>query len=337
MASPQYAGLAFRKWQFGIESTAGTPVAATYNPLVQGNPTPETTWEEIPHDPNQFESQILPVKTGESWTLPLTGGAFFQSLPFWFRGILKGGVTPTGGSAKTWTFTPHQTTDDLDTYTAEYGSNVHAWRGSFVVLRELELTFGETGGMWEMSIDAMGNSFGSNAFTSAASVDIDTSPSPLLGAFTKLYLDDTPGALGNTVVSGSLRKGRVKFSFDGLDSKILDGDGFAYDAVGRGERMCEFEFTFEQNAASLGEVLKYLKNQVTVPTMRYGRLVTLGNTISGGQEKLQLELPGIWTSFGFEELGQNLVYTLTGRTKYDPTLLHGMKAIVINNKADYEV
>lgn len=334
MASPQYAGLTFRKWQFGVESTAGTPVAATYNPLVQGHPTPEVTWEDIPHDANQFESKILPVKTGEQWQMPLTGAALFNTLPFWFLGLLKGGVTPTGSTAKTWTFTPSQTTDDLDTYTAEYGSNIHAWRGSFVVLRSLELTMPETGGMWTLAVDATGNSFGSNTFTSSGSVTLDTSPSPLLGAFTKVYIDDAAGSIGGTQVTGALRKGSVKIE-QVVDYKILDGDGFAYDAVGRGERMTDVTLSFEQTTASRNEVLQYLKNHVTVPAMRYVRLQILGNVISGGQERVTLDLPGTWKTFGFEEIGQNIVYTLTGRVKYDATLGYGLKATVVNSKASY--
>lgn len=339
MASPQYAGLNFRKWQFGVEATSGTAVAATYNPLVQGHPTPNVQWEDIPHDPNQFESKILPVKVAEDYSLPLTGGAFFQALPFWFLGILKGGVTPTGGgNANTWAFTPSQTTDDLDTYTAEYGSNVHGWRGKFMVLRELELTFPETGGMWELSIDGLAQSFGSNALTAAGSVDIDTQPSPLLGAFTKVFIDDAAGSLGNTQITGALRRGSVRFGWDAIDTKVLDGDGYEYDAVGRGKRMTEVSLTFEQNTASRSEVLQYLKAHATVPSMRYVRLTVDGNPISGGgREKLTLELPGTWRTFGFDEIGQNIVYTLSGTVLYDSTLTHGVKATVINTKADYEV
>lgn len=337
MPSPQYAGLNFRKWQFGIESTSGTLDTITYNPLVQGHPTPNTVWEEIPHDPNQFETKILPVKTEEDFTLPLTGGAFFQGLPFWFLGIIKGGVTPTGSTAKTWSFTPSQTLDDMDTYSVEYGSNVHAWNGKFVVLRELELTMPETGGMWEMSIDALGQSFGSNNFTSTAAVDIDTQPSPLLGAFTKVYIDETAGGIGGTQITGALRRARVRFGWDAVEKKVLDGDGYEYDAVGRGSRMTEVELTFEQNAASLTEVVRYLKANATVPTMRYVRLTVDGNVISGGREKLTLDLPGTWTTFGFDEIGQNIVYTLTGKVRYDTTLGYGLQATVINTKADYEV
>lgn len=337
MASPQYAGLTFRKWQFGIETSFGSNnTTITYNPLVQGHPTPNTTWEEIPHDPNQWESKILPVKTAEDWTMPLTGGAFFHTLPFWFQGILAGGVTPTGSTAKTWTFTPSQTTDNLDTYAVEYGGNVHVWKGKAVVLRELELNFPESGGMWEMSIDAMGHSFGSNnAFTASGSVDIDASPSPLLGAFTKVYIDDAAGSIGSTQITGALRRGSVKFMFEDVEKKILDGDGFEYDAVGRGQRVTEVVLTFEQNTASRTEFLHYLKQHVTVPTMRYVRLTVDGNVISGGREKLTLDLPGIWTAAAFDEIGQNVVYTLTGRVKYDSTLGYGVKAIVVNNKADY--
>jgi hypothetical protein len=335
MATPAYAGLTFRKWQFGVETVAGTPVAATYNPLVQGNPTPNVEYEEIPHDPNQFESMVLPVKIGEDFTLPLTGAALFQTLPFWFLGIIKGGVTPTGGSAKTWTFTPNQTADDLDTYTAEYGSNIQAWSGSFVTLREMELTMPETGGLWEMSIDAMGQSFGSNEFTASGSVDIDTNPSPLMGAFTKVFVDDTAGGIGTTPLSGVLRRGSIRFAFDAVEKKVMGGTGYQYTAIGRGQRVTEVTLTFEQDAASMTEVVHFLRAQATSPVMRYIRLTVDGNVISGGREKLTLDLPGIWTSFGFDEIGQNLVYTLTGRVKYDPTLTYGLKATVINTKADY--
>lgn len=337
MASPQFAGLNFRKWQFGVEATSGTAVAATYNPLVQGHPTTNTMWEDIPHDANQFESKILPIKTGEDYSLPLTGGAFFQGLPFWFLGIIKGGVTPTGATAKTWTFTPSQTTDDMDTYTAEYGSNIHAWRGKFVVLRELELTMPDTGGMWDMSIDALGQSFGSNTFTSSGSVDIDTQPSPLLGAFTKVYIDDTAVGIGGTQITGALRRGSIRFAWEEVEKKILSGNGYDYDAVGRGMRTTEVTLTFEQTTQSRSEVLQYLKNHVTVPSMRYVRLTVDGNIITGGREKLTLDLPGTWRTFGFDEIGQNIVYTLTGRVLYDSTLGYGLKATVINNKADYTV
>jgi hypothetical protein len=339
MPSPQYAGLTFRKWQFGIETSfASNNAPVTYNPLVQGHPTPNTVWEEIPHDPNQWESKILPVKTAEDWSMPLTGGAFFQTLPFWFQGMIAGGVTPTGSTAKTWTFTPNQTTDDMSTYVAEYGGNIHVWKGNSVVLREMELTFPETGGLWEMSLDGLGNSFGSNAaFTDSAQVDIDVSPSPLLGAFTKVYIDELPGNLGNTQVTGALRRGSVKFSFEDVEKKVLDGDGYAFDAVGRGQRLTEVVLTFEQTSATRTEFLHYLRNHVTTPKMRYVRLTVDGNIINGGREKLQLELPGIWTTAAFDEIGQNVVYTLTGMVKYDTTLGHGLKAIVINDKADYTV
>ena len=340
MAGPQYAGLTFRKWQFGIETSLGSNnTTVTYNPLVQGHPTLDTTWEDIPHDPNQFESKILPVKTQERWNLPLTGAALFQTLPFWFQGVIQGGVTPTGsGTAKTWTFTPNQTTDDMATYKAEYGvTSGHVWGGNGVVINSLELTFPETGGMWEMSIDAMGNSFGSNAaFTS--SIDIDTVPSVLLGAFTKVYIDETPGAIGGTQITGALRRGSVKFGFAAVEPKILDGDGFQYDAIGRGMRETEVTLVFEQTTASRTEVLHYLRNHVTTAKMRYVRLVVLGNIISGaggGQESLTLDLPGVWMTAGFDEIGQNIVYTLTGKVKYDSTLARGLRAIVVNDKADY--
>lgn len=343
MPSPQLAGLNFRKWQFGIESVAGTAVAPTYNPLVQGHPTPNTEWEEIPHDPNQWESKILPVKVGEDFSLPLTGGAFFQGLPFWFLGMLKGAVTPTANAdANTWTFTPSQTVDDLDTYSVEYGSNVHVWRGKYVVLREIELTMPETGGMWEMSIDALGQSFGSNlaggtAFTSNQLVDIDVQPSPLLGAFTKVYIDDLPGQLGSTQITGALRRGSVKFGWEAVEKKLLSGNSYDYDAVGRGQRMTEVTLTFEQTSQSRDEVFEYLRAHRTTPNLRYVRMTVDGEILNGGRERVQLELPGTWTTFGFDDIGQNIVYTLTGRVKYDSTLQHGVKAIVVNNKADYVV
>lgn len=338
MASPQFAGLNFRKWQFGFEATSGTAVAATYNPLVQGNPQPNYVWEEIPHDPNQFESKILPVKVGEDYTLPLTGAAFFQSLPFWFRGIIKGAVTPTGTNARTWTFTPSQTADDMDTYTAEYASNIHGWRGKFVVLRDLTLTMPETGGMWDISIDAMGQSFGSNTATSLASNQTDSSPSPLLGAFTKVYIDDTAGTIGNTQITSALRKGDVKFAWAAVEKKVLSGNGYEYDAVGRGLRDTEVTLTFEQTTQSRSEFLQYLKAHVTVPSTRFVRLQVDGNIIpgaAGGRERLTLDLPGTWTTAAFDEIGQNLVYTLTGKVRYNDTLGYGLKATVINDRANY--
>lgn len=338
MASPQFAGLNFRKWQFGFEVTSGTAVAATYNPLVQGNPTPNYVWDDIPHDANQFEDKILPVKTGEDYGLPLTGAAFFQSLPFWFRGIIKGGVTATGTNARTWAFTPSQTADDLDTYTAEYASNVHGWRGKFVVLKELSLTMPDTGGMWELSADAMGQSFGSNTATSLTSNQTDSTPSPLLGAFTKVFIDDTAANIGVTQVTGALRKADVKFSWAAIEKKLTSGTGYDYDAVGRGMRSTEVTLTFEQTTATRAEFLNYLKAHVTVPTKRFVRLTVDGNIIpgaAGGRERLTLDLPGTWVTAAFDEIGQNLVYTLTGKVKYDDTLGYGLKATVINDRANY--
>lgn len=339
MASPQYAGQPFQKWQLGIESTFGTAVAATYNPLVAGDPTMESPWEDIPYDPGQFESPVLPVRTkGYNTDIPWTGGAFFQTLPFWFKGIIIGGQAPSAynTNARFWRFTSGQSNNALDSYTAEHVGALNTWRQKAVYLSDASLDFDESGGMWTFSANGHGQSFGSN--TQTAGITPDAQPSPLLGAFTRVFVDNTPGAMGTTLMAGNLRKGSIQFGFEAVEEKLTSGTGFDYTALGYGRRMTTYSFTFEQNAQSMTEVQAALV-QATVPAFKYVKLVVTGNVISGSspgtQEELRVELPGSYRSFGFERIGQNVVWTIGGQVVYDQTLARGLRAEVVNNKSSY--
>lgn len=193
--------------QIGLETTAGTAVAATK--LIQG-----TDFQPgIKLNTKQFRAmgRKYPYLTvpGREWVdAKLAGPANYNELAYWLSCI--GVMTPTthtgGTNSKDWVLTPVTNGNaNVQTYTVEKGDSIRAYKYAYGLLYTFNIHFTRD------EVQFTGNMLGqriTDAITLTSSGIGNVTPQPILGSHVNWYLDTTSGGIGTTQllnpVSGDL-------------------------------------------------------------------------------------------------------------------------------------
>lgn len=193
----------------GVETTPGTPVAATRKlgsiGFMAGVNAEFQTQRPI--------GQKFPTAEilGKEWTaFSIEGAPCYTELPYVLASLINtptitpimDGATPTGGY--TWLFEPDSfDADTPKTFTIEQGSSVRAHRAANVIISSLTLNFSRD----ELTLE--GESLG-RAIEDAITLTAGATQLPqemITPSQVSIYLDDTAAGLGTTkltrVVSGS--------------------------------------------------------------------------------------------------------------------------------------
>lgn len=206
--------LSLSKYQWGIESTRGTAVAATRVVGADIKPVPtDRTWEFIKYATGRRANAN--AKRNDEYLVrdSLTfGDAYFQVWPMAFITSLDGTITPaeqTGGQGDyLWTATPLMTTaNDPDSFTLELGDNTQAFEIEYCQIDKIKYSgqIDQDGGVSKVSLELgyYGRQLTPTTFT--GSLALPTSIAPMNAKLARFYLDTSWGGIGGTEQTGLLR------------------------------------------------------------------------------------------------------------------------------------
>ena len=314
----------FRKHQVGKQSAFGSNTTALrrlpYRGAIEYNPNRETPDVDTGSLDPAVGAFLGAAEITGSWE----GKAAFNDLHYIFGPGIKGGVSPTGTTAKVWTWQAASlTADDFDYVTDEWGDDVASdvIIGGGGVIDSFSFEFDDELGAWDVSADLIYSraQFGA-AYTGGLTVDSD--PNWLYGAHTVIYMDSNPAAIGITPITDAVHG--MEFSVNNnLDQKRFangSNSGFQLQGFGRGPREIEFVVTLAKTTATIAEAQTL--DDTPVP-MRYFDIVTTSTeSISGTATPFRnsIRFPAELIEREDDEVNNNSTIKLTYRGRYDATL-----------------
>jgi len=180
----------FQTVQIGLETTSGTSVAA--NKKLQSmaiEPGPRAEIKSYRAMGSKFPSLAA---LGKEWTEASVGGGLtYTEIIYPLSSVLKA-VTPTGTTAKTWTFSPATSAaDTVKTFTVEQGSSERAHKFTYGLFTSLGMKFSRDGS--DLSGDMMGSALTDGITLTSSPTSIALTP--VLPTQVSVYLADTAAGL----------------------------------------------------------------------------------------------------------------------------------------------
>lgn len=338
-----------RSHQFGLQSALNTPVAATRRIAFRGTPDINPNWSEQENvDTGSIDPVMDRYRVGSDITLSLTADLDFHHIPLLMAAGVEGAVTPTGGgAAKTWT---HTTTSlsatTLDYFTDEFADDANnndsgppedgmqLYGG---IVERLEFGFDETQGPWTVSTDWRFSGVNAHV-TPTASLQVSSNTPLVFGADTALYIDDTSGGIGGTLISDSLHSASVVIENQIDVKRFAQGSNtrFQVDGYGLSGRTITATFRFAKTsqivAALNSETVDWLSAD---PVDRYVQLLTQSTAAAEGATPYSWtqNLSGNWFTRTDSEFGGNSVVELVLQGRYDAGLGYAYRSTVVNTLA----
>lgn len=319
---------ALRMIQLGAESTAGDAVAATAR--WRGMGTIEDGREVV------FPEEDIGLVGGADRSyIPRLAAAIsfedieatFEQLPY----ILEAGVqtvSPTTDSGSGYIYSyafPTTGVNSIQTYTIEGGDNQQAEEMEYAFVEAFTLS-GAAGEALKMSADWVGRQVTNTTFTASLSVP---SVEEILFSKASLYIDDSTGTVGTTLISNTLLA--MNLEVDTGWQVVETATGELYFSFAK-STMPEItlDITFEHDANAVAEKTAW-RNQ----TPRQLRLEFPGSALSTtgtyDTKLLRVDLAGKWESF--EPLGEedgNDTVEATFRMRYNSTAALFGEIVVVN-------
>lgn len=271
----------------------------------------------------------------------LEDDATFEQMGYIFAAGIQN-VTPTTdlSSAKIWTYAVQASdsdpiaTTDLGTLVIEDGDNIQAEIARFGYVKDFTLS-AAGGEALHVLANIETRAPTPTSFTSGLSV-----PSPLetiLFGLGSLYVDDTTGTIGSTLVSTTLLDMNLKHTTGWISKKSKD-NRLDFSFIKRSDDEILLDVTFEHNSIAVAE-----KAAWRAGTERALRLTFLGNALSStdgsapyDKKALVIDLYGKWDTFGsagLEEMDGNNVYKGTFRVRWSDTAANKASYVLVNEVA----
>lgn len=330
--------LAFKKVQYGKETTHGTAVAATAMfpgvVTIGADRKPIVPEEALGLRVKGQRSVINQIHAGDI-TFKMDNGVF-QKLPMLFSIGLKGGVTAAEVTSSQgdylWDFSHSLTAaNNPESITLEFGDDTQAYEIEYVMARRYKIS-GKIGEDEPIKIEAegFGKQITPTTFTGSLSV-LTADEEPMIANLTKLYVDTTWAGLGGTQKTGMLREWSVEIltgvhpKFWAEGTKLMTGDG-------EGILDCMAALTFERTSAE--DTLVF--DTFQAGTTKAIRILVEGSVIaSGTAHSLTIDMFGTFEeviSMGSEKDG-NLLDTAIFRTHSNGlSTPHHFAVKVVTNK-----
>lgn len=328
---------AARRLQLGIESSAGTAVAATV--LWRGAGMLEDQKEPVVVE-NENVGLIAP---SDRIYIPKDAAALemdeieanFEQLPYLLACGIKDVVTGSAdgiGSGKIYAYPFHTSAASLNgikTATIEGGDNELVEEMEYSFIQKLKIS-GKPGEALKVGATWVGRQLTATSFTGAIAVP---SVEDILFQKGKLYIDNSGGTIGTT------QKANVFLGFD-LDidtgwKPIWTGDGNLYFSFIKATTpKIEAKITFEMDAISVAERTNWRNKVARLIRLQFqgAALGTPGTTYS--YKTLNIDLYGKWTKFDkVDEIDGNDVVTGTFRCLYNATAAKLCDLLVVNEVA----
>lgn len=301
--------LAFRKIQYGRETTRGTAVAATK--IWPGTITVPV--DRVPVFPQLTTGRRARAQAGiinqllvDGFTLRMDQGVF-QVLPMLLSMLLKGGVTASEVTLSQadylWDFTPSLTAANAqNAYTIEFGDDTQAYEMEYCMARRLTIAgaLGENGGV-SLEAECFGRQITGTTFTGSLA---PLAYEYVIANMAKLYKDSVWANLGTTQLTSTLQDFSVEI-LSGVHPKFL-ADGQKYFST-HGEGFIDAIATFTLEGNSTADAIW---DDFQAGTKRALQLQVLGSQIgSGTTYSLKVNMYGQFESvipLNSEKNGNNL-------------------------------
>jgi hypothetical protein len=245
--------MAFQKVQGVIETVRGTAITTMTRPitvLVQGG----NSWtysrdrEDAPETLASFNVDRDTALTNEAVTIAIEARLSFEEAIWWLNLALDGGNrtgTTTGSTPPgfTYTLTPNDTTDDLDSATLKLGDTSQAYRFRRCMVNTATFRCNPNAGgeaTWRMTADLIAIYDGTTTFDSPASI----TRTMVLSNGSKLYLD-TASAIGTTAQNLLVRNMSFTIANNLEEKRFVESGSTAAADVGRGFQRITGDFTVE--------------------------------------------------------------------------------------------
>ena len=338
-----------RSHQFGLQVALNTPVAATRRIAFRGVPDIEPNWtdqEEV--DTGSIDPALPPYRVGSDLTLPVTATLDYHHIPLLMAAGLRGSVAAVGGGPSySWTHAGLSlSATALDNFTDEFADDANnndsgppedgtqLYGG---IVERMEFAFDETQGPWTVSADWRFS--GVNAHVTPTSGLLISSNLPLVfGADTALYIDDTSGGIGGTLIADSLHSANITIENTVDVKRFAQGSNtrFQVDGYGLSSRIITATFRFAKTsqivAALNSETVDWLSAD---PVNRYARLLTQSTSEAdtGVPYSWTQDFSGTWRTRTDGEIGGNSVVELSMVGRYDVGLGYPYQSVVVNTLA----
>lgn len=323
----------FRRHQVGKQSAFASNTGATRRLPYRGSIVVDPARTDPDVDVGSLDPVLAPFEGPKAVTGSWEGYAAFDDLPYLYSGALKGGVTPTGATAKVWSYqVASLTADDFDYFTDEWGDDAST---DFIiagsgVIDSLELGFGDDLAAFNVNASTV---YGRAQIGSGPTggLNVDDTPQWVYGADTEVYLDSVHSSMGSTKLTDAVHGASVRIN-NNLDQKrFANGSNtrFELSGYGRGPREIEVELVLAKTTATIAEAAtlddtpvpeRFIELRTTSPE------IITGSTPFSNSVKVSCYL----VSRSDGEIGGNSTITLTYRGRYDSSLGYVLKADVVN-------
>lgn len=314
-------------FQFSLETTAGTSVPATRRGYFNAEASKLTRERDVRFHKfatasrdNTRAATRGPVTVAGTLEQPLSSSEIIELL---LMGV-KAAVTPTGTTAKLWTFTPGTT---LAPATIEWHDGARVWEASGCYVESLKIA-GSVKDTNTVTAEIFGLSMVSSSLTGALAERV---PDFIEGWETKLYVDTFGGTAGTTVVEGTLLNWEIEIK-NNLMRKYFADNTLDAGAIRPGELEISAKLTFD--AAATAALTAF--NDFDAATKKLVRLEFGQNEVIDGSDKkfVTVDLPAAWSAvdLGASDDGSR-AYALSCNYVYDPTNGFGLQIRAQNARA----
>lgn len=323
----------FREHQIGVQTSFGSNTSATRALPYRGPISIDPALELPDVDVGSLDPILAPFAGAAAYTGTWTGKLAFDDAPFLWTGLLKGGVTPTGAVAKTYTIQAASLTADAFSYiTDQWGDDVTTdWiHGGGGIIDELSLGFPESLEAWDVdaSLIYARASFGGPT----GGLTVDSSPVWVYGADTEVFVDSVFGSIGTTKWTDAVHRATVRTVANNDPKRFANGSNTRFQVAnfGRGAREIEVVIGTAKTAATTTErqtiddappPKRFIELRTTSPEIISGSAVPYSQVV---------RVPCRLFSVTDAEFGANNTgYEFTYRARYDSDLAYAIRVVVV--------
>ena len=314
------------KYQFGVETTAGTAVAA--DTLILGAEVQTLDPDRVPvfHEDNLGVRAMSNRVTFGSYhfTHPISiEHGYFQILPTIFSCGLAGGVSPSEQNADQddylWDNSPVLTGDNgLDSLTLELGDDTQAYEAEYCqferIMLSTQIAQAAEHSPLNISADLYGRQISPVSFTGGISIPTVNS---INGKLSRIYIDADWASLGGNEVTSLLRGWELEI-MTGAHPKFFGSANNYFDTHGQGPIEFMLTLTMERGSDSDTQWDTFRAGTEKAIRIQIDSGVQIG---TGDNHTLTLDMWGAYehvTPFDSEDRGNNIDVALF-RGMYDET------------------
>jgi hypothetical protein len=323
----------YRKLGVGLQSSFSSNVAATKILPLRASPEINPNLEDPDVDVGSLDPILAPFAGAMELTDSWTGKLDYDTAPWLWASLLKGGVTPTGGgAAKTYTFQAASLTSDTFAYlTTQWGDDVTTDWIHFggVIGDSLTIGFDEDLGAWDVDYSTLAARADFGGPTGGLSVDED--PNWVYGADTEFFLDTAAVSIGTTKWTNAIHGIQVEIAANNDPKRFANGSNTRFQLAnyGRGQR----EITITVQAAKTSDTIAERQRiDDGPPALRFMEIRTTSpDFITGSTPFSQsIRVPVRLVEARDAEFGSNNTgYEFVYKGRYNSTLGYAIRVVVV--------